>query len=93
MLSKPVVGRGVPSGASEADRKVAAVHLAVQITFAAGCVAVDPAALAPIELSQFQPVNVNPVLVNPVPLARVVVLPWLRPVAVVGVVPVPPPRL
>jgi hypothetical protein len=38
-------------------------------------------------------VNVKPVFVNPVPLARVVVLPWLRPVTVVGVVPVPPSRL
>ena len=62
-------------------------------TSAAGCVAIDPAALAPMELSQFQPVNVKPVLVNPVPPASVVVSPWLRPVTVVGVVPVPPPRL
>ena len=93
MLSKPVVGRGVPSGASEADRKETAVHFAVQTTFAAGCVAVDPAALAPIELSQFHPVNVNPVLLKPVPSASTVVSPWLRLVTVVGVVPVPPPRL
>ena len=69
-----------------------AVHCAVHTTFAAGCVAVVPAALAPIELSQFQPVNVNPVFVNPVSSTRVVVSPWLRSVSVVGVVPVPPPR-
>ena len=62
-------------------------------TSAAGCVAVDPAAIAPIELSQFQPANVKPVFVSPVPAAMVVVLPWFRPVTVAGVVPVPPPRL
>ena len=54
---------------------VTAVHWAVHTTFAAGCVAVVPAALAPIELSQFQPVNVNPVFVSPVPDAIVVVSP------------------
>ena len=47
-----------------------AAHCAVHTTFAAGCVAVVPAALLPIELSQFQPVNVNPVFVSPVADAR-----------------------
>ena len=81
----PVVGRGLRVA-------VTAVHWAVHTTFAAGCVAVVPAALLPIELSQFQPVNVNPVFVIPVPFAMVVASPLLRPVTVVGVVPVPPPR-
>ena len=45
----PVAGREL--GAATA------VHWAVHMTSAAGCVAVDSAALAPIELSQFQPVN------------------------------------
>jgi len=45
----PVAGREL--GAATA------VHWAVHMTSAAGCVAVDSAALAPIELSQFQPAN------------------------------------
>ena len=70
-----------------------AAHCAVHTTFAAGCVAVVPAAFAPIELLQFQPENVKPDLVNPVSSTREVVLPCWRLVTVVGVVPVPPPRL
>jgi hypothetical protein len=85
LASTPVVGKEI-EGAT-------AVQRAVHTAFAAGCVAVDPAAFAPIELSQFQPANVKPVFVSPVPVAMVVVLPWFRPVTVEGVVPVPPPRL
>mgnify|MGYP006866141832 FL=1 len=67
MASTPVVGKEI--------ERATAVQRAVHTTFAAGCVAVDPAAFAPIELSQFQPANVKPVFVSPVPVARVVVLP------------------
>ena len=85
MASTPVVGKEI--------ERATAVQRAVHTTFAAGCVAVVPAAFAPIELSQFQPANVKPIFVNPVPFAMVVVAPWFRPVTVEGVVPVPPPRL
>ena len=70
-----------------------AVHSAVHTTFVAGCVTADPATFRPIELSQFQRLNVKPDLVNPVSSTRVVVSPCWRLVTVVGVVPVPPPRL
>ena len=49
-MSTPVAGKEI--------ERATAVHWAVHMTSAAGCVAVDPAALAPIELSQFQSANV-----------------------------------
>ena len=70
------------------------VNCAVQMTFAAGIVTVTPAFLAPMLLSQFQPVKVwfaGGVIA--VPAASVGVAPEFKPVSVVGTVPDPVPAL
>ena len=70
------------------------VNCAVQMTFAAGMVAVAPAFLAPMLLSQFHPVKVwFAGGVMPEPAAKVGVAPVLKPVTVVGTVPEPAPAL
>ena len=70
------------------------VNCAVQMTFAAGMVAVVPAFLAPMLLSQFHPVKVwFAGGVMPEPAAKVGVSPVFKPVTVVGTVPDPAPAL
>ena len=70
------------------------VNWAVQITFAAGIVTVTPAFLAPMLLSQFQPVKVwFAGGVRLVPAASVGVAPEFKPVSDVGTVPDPVPAL
>ena len=70
------------------------MYWAVQITFAAGIVAVAPALLAPMLLSQFQPVKVwFAGGVRPVPAAKVGVDPEFKPVTVEGTGPDPAPAL
>ena len=70
------------------------MYWAVQITFAAGMVAVAPAFLAPMLLSQFQPVKVwFAGGVRPVPAAKVGVSAGFSPVTVEGTVPDPAPAL
>ena len=69
-------------------------NCAVQMTFAAGMVAVAPAFLAPMLLSQFHPVKVwFAGGVMPEPAAKVGVAPEFNPVTVVGTVPEPAPAL
>ena len=69
-------------------------NCAVQMTFAAGMVAVAPAFLAPMLLSQFQPVKVwFAGGVMPEPAANVGVAPEFNPVTVEGTVPDPAPAL
>ena len=66
----------------------------MQMTFAAGMVAVAPAFLAPMLLSQFQPVKVwFAGGVTPDPAAKVGVSAGFKPVTVVGTVPEPAPAL
>ena len=66
----------------------------MQITFAAGMVAVAPAFLAPMLLSQFQPVKVwFAGGVTPDPAAKVGVSAGFKPVTVEGTVPEPAPAL
>ena len=69
-------------------------NCAVQMTFAAGMVAVAPAFLAPMLLSQFQPVKVwFAGGVMPEPAANVGVSAGFKPVTVEGTVPDPAPAL
>ena len=70
------------------------VYCAVQMTFAAGIVTVTPAFLAPMLLSQFQPVKVwFAGGVRPDPASNVGVSAGFKPVTVVGTVPDPVPAL
>ena len=69
-------------------------NCAVQMTFAAGIVTVTPAFLAPMLLSQFQPVKVwFAGGVTPDPAAKVGVSAGFKPVTVEGTVPDPVPAL